>query len=129
MRPGTYDVDERVQDMDHNGILASMCFPSFVGFNGGIFRRAATRTCPVHDPGLQRLAHRRVVSGLSRSVHTASDQSVMGTGRDGGEMRRVSAKGCTAMTIPEFPHLEGLPSYHDLEYWGPFFDARPRSSW
>jgi predicted TIM-barrel fold metal-dependent hydrolase len=35
----------------------------------------------------------------------------------------VSAKGCTAMTFPELPHIEGLPSYHDLGYWGPVFEA------
>ena len=46
MRPGAYDVGERVRDMDHNGILASMCFPSFVGFSGGFFQRSATRSWP-----------------------------------------------------------------------------------
>ena len=30
--PGVYDVHERVRDMDRNGILASMCFPTFTGF-------------------------------------------------------------------------------------------------
>ena len=39
------------------------------------------------------------------------------------EIRRVSAKGCPAMTFPELPHIEGLPSYHDLDYWGPVFEA------
>ena len=29
MRPGVYDVHERVRDMNRNGILASMCFPTF----------------------------------------------------------------------------------------------------
>ncbi|MET0907931.1 MAG: amidohydrolase, partial [Ilumatobacteraceae bacterium] len=33
MRPGVYDVHERVRDMDRNGILASMCFPTFTGFS------------------------------------------------------------------------------------------------
>ena len=32
MRPGVYDIHERVRDMDRNGILASMCFPTFAGF-------------------------------------------------------------------------------------------------
>jgi len=27
------------------------------------------------------------------------------------------------MTMPELPHIQGLPSYHDLDYWGPFFQA------
>ena len=25
--------------------------------------------------------------------------------------------------MPELPHMDGLPSYHDLEYWGPVFQA------
>jgi hypothetical protein len=37
MRPGSYLVRERVRDMDRNGVLASMCFPSFVGFSGRKF--------------------------------------------------------------------------------------------
>ena len=34
MRPGCYRPDLRVRDMDANGVLASMCFPTFAGFNG-----------------------------------------------------------------------------------------------
>src|SRR5205823_573246 len=37
MRPGCYDVDERVKDMDAGGVLGSMCFPSFPGFSGRLF--------------------------------------------------------------------------------------------
>ena len=43
MRPGAYDIDERVRDMNRNGILASMCFPSFAGFSAGFFQRAADK--------------------------------------------------------------------------------------
>ena len=32
MRPGCYDVDERVRDMNANGVLGSLCFPSWPGF-------------------------------------------------------------------------------------------------
>jgi hypothetical protein len=39
------------------------------------------------------------------------------------EVRRVAKKGCRAMTMPELPHIQGLPSYHDKEYWDPFFRA------
>src|SRR5581483_10918682 len=34
MRPGCYDVDARVGDMNAGGVLASMGFPSFPGFAG-----------------------------------------------------------------------------------------------
>src|SRR6266536_3303785 len=40
MRPGAYDVHERVRDMNRNGILASMCFPSFAGFAASFFHGA-----------------------------------------------------------------------------------------
>ncbi|MFD0853002.1 amidohydrolase family protein, partial [Actinomadura adrarensis] len=37
IRPGCYDVDERVKDMNAGGILASMNFPSFPGFAARLF--------------------------------------------------------------------------------------------
>src|SRR5579864_8587653 len=29
VRPGVYDVDERIKDMNVSGVLGSLCFPSF----------------------------------------------------------------------------------------------------
>ena len=40
MRPGCYDVRDAVRDMDANGVLSSMCFPTFAGFNGMSLARA-----------------------------------------------------------------------------------------
>jgi hypothetical protein len=37
IRPGCYDVHERVKDMNAGGILGSMCFPSFPGFAARLF--------------------------------------------------------------------------------------------
>ena len=37
MRPGCYDIHERVKDMNAGGVLGSMCFPSFPGFAGRLF--------------------------------------------------------------------------------------------
>ncbi|MCB1260230.1 MAG: hypothetical protein KDB33_07565, partial [Acidimicrobiales bacterium] len=37
MRPGCWDVAERVKDMSAAGILASMNFPSFPSFSGRLF--------------------------------------------------------------------------------------------
>ena len=36
---GCYDVHERVRDMSVNGVLGSMCFPSFPQFCGQLFAR------------------------------------------------------------------------------------------
>jgi hypothetical protein len=45
------------------------------------------------------------------------------------EIRRVAAKGCRAVTMPELPHLEGLPSYHDDEYWARCFGRCRKRTW
>src|SRR5579863_1702452 len=37
MRPGCYDIHERIKDMNASGVLGSMCFPSFPGFSGRLF--------------------------------------------------------------------------------------------
>ena len=34
MRPGAYDLHERIRDMNRNGVFASMCFSTFPGFSG-----------------------------------------------------------------------------------------------
>ena len=39
IRTGTWDIDERIKDMDANGILGSLCFPSFPQFCGQLFAR------------------------------------------------------------------------------------------
>src|SRR4051812_17000364 len=43
MRPGAYDIHERVRDMNRNGILASMCSPPLAGFAGALFQDAAEK--------------------------------------------------------------------------------------
>src|ERR671925_490961 len=37
MRPGCYDISERVKDMSAGGVLACLCFPSFPSFSGRLF--------------------------------------------------------------------------------------------
>ena len=37
LRPGTYDVQQRVLDMSANGLLGSLNFPSLPGFAGRLF--------------------------------------------------------------------------------------------
>src|SRR5438067_943575 len=39
MRPGCYDIKERVRDMNANGVLGSLCFPSMPGFCGQLWSR------------------------------------------------------------------------------------------
>ena len=123
MRPGVYLVDERVRDMDRNGILASMCFPSLPGFSGGRFYEAQDKElasavlqayndwhiedwCGSHRGRFIPLA---IVQGWDPELAAA-------------EIRRVAAKGVRAISLPELPHLLGLPSYVS-DYWNPIWQA------
>ena len=40
IRKGCYDIHERINDMNRNGVVGSMCFPSFVQFCGQLFSRS-----------------------------------------------------------------------------------------
>src|SRR5690349_12370042 len=41
LRTGHYLVDDRIRDMNANGVLGSMCFPSFPQFCGQVFARTS----------------------------------------------------------------------------------------
>jgi hypothetical protein len=43
LRPGCFDVHYRVRDMDANGVLASMCFPTMAAFNARTFTEASDK--------------------------------------------------------------------------------------
>jgi predicted TIM-barrel fold metal-dependent hydrolase len=124
MRPGAYDVDERVRDMNHNGILASMCFPSFVGFSNGFFQAsedkdlALVMTQAYNDWHIDEWATSHPGRFIPLAIPPVWDPEALAA-----EVRRVAKKGCRAMSLPELPHIQGIPSYHDVEYWDPFFRA------
>ena len=128
MRPGAYDVDERIRDMDRNGILASMCFP--------IVRRLQRRLLPAGNrqrprardaPGLQRLAHRRVVRCVSRAVHSAGDRARCGIPRRlSDEIRRVAAKGCHRDHDARAPAHPGTPELPQPRVLGSVLPGRLR---
>jgi hypothetical protein len=40
MREGVYSIDARIGDMDANGILSSICFPTFPTFAGNLFHQS-----------------------------------------------------------------------------------------
>ena len=103
MRTGCYDIHDRVKDMNANGVLGSMCFPSFPQFCGQLFARTAQKDEPLADrarAGVQRLAHRHLVRRVSRPLHPARDPDDVGRREDG---RRSAAR-----------RREGLPRGHVL---------------
>jgi len=125
MRPGCYDVDARVRDMDLNGVWASLNFPSQItGFCGSVFFGAPDRdlgaACVrawndwVHDEWYERYPERIIPLGIAY----LADATIAAD-----EIRRNAARGFTSVTFPERPHAVGLPSLWDRDHWDPIIAA------
>ena len=123
MRPGTYKVDERVRDMNVNGCLASMCFPTFPGFSGRGFQDAHDKDLALimlkayNDWHVDEFSASHPGRFMPLAIPPAWDIDALVE-----EVHRIARKGFLAITMPELPHVQGLPSYHS-DHWDPFFTA------
>jgi predicted TIM-barrel fold metal-dependent hydrolase len=123
MRPGCYDVHERIKDMNAGGVLASMCFPSFPGFSGRLFA-----ACDDKDLALAVLRayndwHIDDWCGAYPGRFIPMTLPVLWDAQLAAEeVRRVAAKGCHSVTFTENPATLGYPSFHD-EHWDPLWRA------
>ena len=85
MRPGCWDIDARIRDMDINGVWASLNFPSQItGFCGRVFSVAKEAELGVADHArLERLAVRGVVLPVPRRASSRSASRTWPTPRRG----------------------------------------------
>ena len=123
MRPGCYDVDERVKDMNAGGVLGSMCFPSFPGFSGRAFAASKDKdlalavTQAYNDWHIEEWCGRHPGRFIPMALPVLWDAELAAD-----EVRRVAAKGCHSVTFTENPASLGYPSFHDPS-WDPFWKA------
>jgi predicted TIM-barrel fold metal-dependent hydrolase len=124
MRPGCYEIEARITDMDLNGVWASLCFPSLVaGFCGAVFSGS-------RDPELGLACvrawndwHLEVWAGahperiIPLQLPWLADPAVAAE-----EVRANAARGFKAVSFPEFPSQLGFPSIF-TDVWEPFFAA------
>ncbi len=124
MRPGCFDIDARIADMDTAGIWASLCFPSLVaGFCGSVFSAAT-------DPALGLACvrawndwHLDVWAGthpgriIPLQLPWLADVALAAT-----EVRANAERGFRAVSFPEFPAQLRLPSIFSGQ-WDPFFSV------
>jgi predicted TIM-barrel fold metal-dependent hydrolase len=125
MRPGCYDVDARVADMNVGGIWAMMNFPSQItGFCGRVFATAIDREVGIDcvrawnnwmfEEWYQAHPTRIIPCGityLSDPVEAVA------------EIRRNAERGFVSVTLPERPHMIGLPSLWERDHWDPIIAA------
>src|SRR5665647_734340 len=124
MRPGSYLVPPRLEDMDVNHLEASLCFPTFPRFCGQTFTEAKDKELALlcvkayndwmveewcGGAGAGRLIPLIIVPLWDADLAAA-------------EVRRNAARGVHAVCFSEIPPFLDLPSIH-TGYWEPFFQA------
>lgn len=123
LREGVYNVHERVNDMNVNGIAASICFGSFVGFDGGLFQKVPDKA--------QALVHLRAYNDWHITEWCAAHpgrfipMAIMPTwdmNATVAELHRVAKLGAKCISINDNPTVYKFPSIHN-EYWEPFWKA------
>ncbi len=123
MRRGTWSVADRVDDMNANGVLGSLCFPTFPGFAGQRFQNHPDRAVSLaaiqayndwhlHDwcnaaPG--RFIPLMLVPWWDMQAAAA-------------EVTRLAKQGVHALSLSDNPAIHGYPSIHS-DYWDPLWQA------
>jgi predicted TIM-barrel fold metal-dependent hydrolase len=123
LRAGCYDVHARIDDMDVNGIAASLNFGNSICFDGVTFHLAPDKKLA--------LAHMRAYNDWHIDEWCAAYPGrfipccILPTWDMEAtveELKRIAAKGCTAVSINENPTKQKLPSIHN-DYWNPLWKA------
>ncbi|MCX4459578.1 amidohydrolase [Streptomyces sp. NBC_01728] len=122
IRPGCYDVNERVADMNAGGILAQMNFPSFPGFAARLFATedadfSLALVRAYNDWHIDEWCGAHPGRFIPMATPVIWDAELCAA-----EVRRVAAKGCHSLTFTENPAVLGYPSFHD-PYWNPLWRA------
>jgi predicted TIM-barrel fold metal-dependent hydrolase len=123
MRPGCYDPKCRLEDMDTDGVWASLAFPQFPRFAGQTFLEGAD-----HELGLSCV---RAWNDFVLEEWCATDPArliplsivpLWDAGAAAAEIERTATKGSRAITFMENPAALGLPSFWS-DAWDPMLSA------
>ena len=122
IRPGCYNVDERIKDMNAGGVLASMNFPSFPGFAARLFATedsdfSLALVQAYNDWHIDEWCGAYPGRFIPMALPVIWDAELCAA-----EVRRCSKKGVHSLTFSENPAALGYPSFHD-PYWNPVWEA------
>jgi predicted TIM-barrel fold metal-dependent hydrolase len=118
VRPGTYDVHQRVRDMDVNGVLASLNFPSWPGLGGQFFAQSDDRDYSGAMLRAYNDWHIEEWCGAypGRFIPLPLSGFTQGPEWMAQEIRRVADLGCHAISAHPEPHRFGMPDLHGDEW-------------
>jgi predicted TIM-barrel fold metal-dependent hydrolase len=124
VRPGTYDVHERIRDMNANGVLAGMNFSSWPGLGGQYFVQSGDLELAgaIHRAYNDWTIHEWAASYPGRFIPLALSGCALGPDWMAAEIRRVAELGCHAISMHSTPHVFGMPDFHGDE-WDPAWQA------
>jgi predicted TIM-barrel fold metal-dependent hydrolase len=124
VRPGCYQIDARIRDMDINGIYASLNFPSRVaGFGGARFSEFKDQELGLacargwNDFLLEEWVQAHPDRIIALQIPWLADPQ---TGAE--EIRSNAARGFKAVSFPELPSNLGLPTLNS-KHWDPLLAA------
>jgi len=123
MRPGCWDVKQRVRDMDANGILASLNFPSFPGMCGTYFAGPSDKDLSLATLQAYNDWHIDEWAGSHPGRFIPLPIAPIWSPQAAAdEVRRTAKKGVKAISFSEAPETFGYESIHSGA-WDPFFAA------
>lgn len=123
LRPGCFDVHERVRDMNANGVLASMCFPTMAGWNARTFTESQDKDVALvmlqayNDWAIDEWCGAYPGRFIPLAIVPMWDVELAVN-----EIHRVARKGCRSISFLETPHIQGFPSFLS-GYWDPMLKA------
>jgi predicted TIM-barrel fold metal-dependent hydrolase len=123
LRPGTFDVDARVADMNANGVLASMNFPTMAGFNARTFTESKDKEIALvmlrayNDWAIDEWAGSYPDRFIALGIVPMWDIDLAVQ-----EVHRLGTKGCRSISFLETPHVQGFPSFLS-GHWDPMIQA------
>lgn len=123
LRPGCFDVHQRVRDMDANGVLTSMCFPSMAGFNARTFTEAKDHGTALvmlqayNDWHIEEWCSAYPGRFIPLGIVPMWDIDLAVN-----EVHRLGKKGFRSISFLEAPHALGWPSFLS-GHWDPMLEA------
>ncbi len=123
LRPGCFDVHQRVRDMNANGVLASMCFPTMAGFNARTFTESRDKEIALvmlqayNDWAIDEWCGAYPGRFIPLGIVPMWDIDLAVA-----EVHRLAKKGCRSISFLETPHAQGFPSFLS-GHWDPMLTA------